>query len=418
MRELCLLKSVASAVNRAQASRDIFLQITHSRAGRQVDSPGDAKALAGLPFAAKDVFDVRGTRTSAASQVFDRRPHALEDAEAVRRVTASGAVLIGKTTMSELAYSGIGMNERFGTPTITRDGRDYVVGGSSSGSAAAVQAGIVAFALASDTSGSSRIPAAWTGLYGFRPSRGRYSSVGMTQLAPTLDTVGVIAADLAHVDAVDAVLAGEMRLTSPSAPPTFVIPHDDYLARCDYAVLTRFHADLARLKAAGADIVQRRFESLDSASNLHRLHVPIVESEAFSTFGRFLDSPGLLSLPVRRRLERARTRLEEHSSDILYRAMPELRNQFAQELEEQILLSPTVEIDPPALEDLRTSPELHDAVNRRSLALTMLLSYLDSPSLAVPTSAETTEPPSSLQLSARAGSDRAVLDAARWLASL
>lgn len=413
-----LLTSIPDALTRAQRSRSIFLQITHARAARgaAVETTGP---LGGVPFAVKDVFDVRGTRTSAASQVFDRRAHARRDAEAVRRVVSRGAVLIGKTTMSELAYSGIGMNDRFGTPTITREGRDYVLGGSSSGSAAAVRAGITAFALASDTSGSARIPAAWSGLFGFRPSHGRYPAAGMSPLAPTLDTAAVIAADLAGIDAVDQVLAttvDQALATMPSrrgsSDTGFVVPHDDYLVRCDPVVLSRFHADLARLRTAGHRITQRRFESLDVAWNLHQLHVPIVESEAFAAFGRYLEEPGVLSPAVRRRLEHTRVSLQERSSDVLYAAMPALRRQFADELEDDVLLSPSVAIDAPTAEAVRSDPEWHDEMNRRCLALPMLLSYLNAPSLVIPTSARTAHPPSSLQLSASAGGDRRVLDAA------
>ncbi|NKY35000.1 hypothetical protein HGA13_18260 [Nocardia speluncae] len=403
-----------NALAQAQQTQNVFLQFTPARAA--IDAPGRGGELAGVPFAVKDVFDVRGTRTSAASQIFDRRPSARRDAEVVRRISAAGAVLIGKTTMSELAYSGLGVNERFGTPTLTRGGRQYLIGGSSSGSAAAVRAGVVAFALASDTSGSGRIPAAWAGVPGFRPSLGRYPSAGMTSLAPTLDSVAVIAASVAHLETIDRILARE----SPAVPepwtPAFVIPHDEYLARCDRHVLERFHADLACLRGKGHRIVQRRIEVLDTVQRLHRQHVPIVESEAFAAFGAYLEQPNLLSSPVRRRLQRSRTRLQEFGSTALYEAMPSLRHQFGQELGSAVLLSPAAEIDAPAYVDIRDSPELHDEMNSRALTLTMMLSYLDSPSVIIPTGDDFAGRPSSLQLSGRAGQDRRVLSAAQLLA--
>lgn len=416
MNRLPLLPSVSDTLVRARQSRNVFLQLTHARATRDA-AEGGSGPLARTPFAVKDVFDVRGTRTSAASQVFDRRPPARSDAAAVRRMTSAGAVLIGKTTMSELAYSGVGVNERFGTPTITRDGQEYVVGGSSSGSAAAVHAGIVEFALASDTSGSARIPAAWSGVFGFRPSLGRYPTAGMTPLSPTLDAVAVIASSLDHLGVVDGLLTGRPGSPRTSGPHTFVVPHDDYLARCDGHVLNRFHDDLTRLRAAGNRIFQRRFESLDTVRTLHQIHVPIVESEAYAAFGGYLATPNLLSPPVRRRLERARERLRTGSSDKLYQAMPALRQQFVRELGDELLLSPSVEIDAPTISDLRASPDLHDEVNRRTLALTMALSYLDSPSLVVPTSAPGARIPSSLQISSSARRDGKVLDGARQLLS-
>lgn len=407
--------AVHDALARAHRTHDVFLQVTHARAAREAETAPGGGRLAGVPFAVKDVFDVRGTRTSAASQVFDHRPPARRDAEAVRRLAAAGAVLIGKTTMSELAYSGIGVNERFGTPTISRTGGAHVVGGSSSGSAAAVRAGVVGFALASDTSGSGRIPAAWSGLFGFRPSLRRYPSIGMTPLAPTLDTVAILAADLERVERADRLLAREPARPVDVPVPVFVVPHDAYLGGCDRDVLDRFHADLTRLRSAGHRVVQRHIGALDIARTLHRLHVPIVESEAFAGFGGYLGQPGLLSTPVRRRLGRARARLREHSSRALYAAMSTLRRQFARELGDAVLLSPPVEIDAPAYEDVRASPEYHDHANRRSLAAPMILSYLDAPSLVIPTGDAAADPPSSLQLSGSTGQDGRVLRAARPL---
>ncbi|WIV56268.1 amidase [Amycolatopsis nalaikhensis] len=401
------MTTVEDALTRAHRTRNTFLRITDERAAAVV-SQGP---LAGMPFAVKDIFDVRGTRTSAASRVFDDRPDASRDAEAVRRVTAAGAALIGKTTMSELAYSGLGVNERFGTPTLSRAGREHVVGGSSSGSAAAVRAGVVAFALASDTSGSARIPAAWVGVFGFRPSLGRYPSDGMTALAPTLDTAGLIAARLEHVEAVDRILGGDPG-PAPEVP-VFVVPHEEYLSGCDGDVLDRFHADLARLRAAGFRVAERRLESLELARRLHRLHVPIVESEAYAAFGRYLEEPDLLSSQVRRRLERARTRLRQGSADPLYGSVSSLRRQFRRELGNALLLSPATEIDAPAYDDVRASAEAHDEVNARALALTMVLSYLDAPSLVIPFGGGGL--PRSIQVSGASGWDGRVLRAARQL---
>jgi aspartyl-tRNA(Asn)/glutamyl-tRNA(Gln) amidotransferase subunit A len=392
---------------KAQRTPNTFLALTDAR---NTENTGP---LAGVPFAVKDVFDVRGTRTTAASRVFDHRPPARENAEAVRRIIAAGAILIGKTTMSELAFSGLGVNERFGTPTLSRAGREYVVGGSSSGSAAAVHAGVVPFALGSDTSGSARIPATWTGVFGFRPSLGRYPSAGMTALAPTLDTVGVIADSLKFVETVDRILADAPPPVTDVRTPTFVVPHESYLANCDPPVLERFHADLSRLRAADHWTVERKIDSLDAARGLHQRHVHIVEAEAFTAFQAYLEQPDLLAPPVRRRLERARCRLRGGSADALYQAMPLLRRQFRRELGDALLLSPAVEIDAPAYEDIRTSPERHDELNARALALTMVLSYLDAPSLVIPTGVG--DHPASIQLSSFSGQDHRVLHAARLL---
>jgi aspartyl-tRNA(Asn)/glutamyl-tRNA(Gln) amidotransferase subunit A len=411
------LSSAEKALDGARADRDAFLQVTTARARRDAarahERPGP---LAGTPFAVKDVFDVRGTRTSGASAVHDHRPPALRDAEAVRRLTAAGAVLVGKTTMSELAYSGLGVNDRFGTPTVTVAGTRRLVGGSSSGSAAAVRAGIVPLALGSDTSGSARIPAAWTGVFGYRPTIGRYPSAGMLALAPTLDTVGVLAASLALVDAADLALTGGTVSPAAREEPQFVVPHDDYLAGCDQVVLERFHQAVRGLRAQGRRITQQRFPSLDTARRLHRSHLAIVEVEALTAFGPHLDqTPERLTPAVRRRLERARTRLREPSARPLYEAMARLRDQFRRELGDRLLISPPAEIDAPALNLVRSDHDAHDQLNSRALRLTMVLSYLDAPSLVLPTGAAGGGARTAVQVSGSSGRDRSVLGGAAYL---
>lgn len=401
----------------AHAARDVFLQVTSARAeqdGERATRYGGP--IAGVPYAVKDVFDIAGTRTSGASRFFDDRPVARRDAEAVRRLAAAGGVCVGKTTLSELAYSGLGVNDRFGTPTVRRDGVDHIVGGSSSGSAAAVHAGIVPVALGSDTSGSARIPAAWTGIFGFRPSLGRYPDDGMLPLAPTLDTAGILAADAATLLTTDAVLA-------PDAPAVgdrdralnFVLPHDEYLETCDGAVLERFHATVERLRADGVRFERRRIESLDITRELNAKHLAIVEEEALAAYGRHYErDPEQFGAQVRRRLERARTRARELSADPLRRAMPDVRAQYRRELDGAILVSPPVEIDAPTLAEVKSSPEAEDALNVRALRLTMALSYLDSPSAVIPVRSAST-PYASLQLSAASGEDQHVLAAVAYL---
>ncbi len=351
-------RTIDETLERAGRAREAFLRVTAGRAQRDAErAAGSIGPLAGVPFAVKDVFDVRGTRTTGGSQLFDHRPPAREDAEAVRRLSEAGAVCIGKTTLSELAYSGLGVNDRFGTPTIRREGREYLIGGSSSGSAAAVRAGIVPIALASDTSGSARIPAAWTGVAGFRPSIGRYSRTGMLGLAPTLDTVGIIADRVSRLAAVDRVLSGASGGAEASSAPAFAIPHDEYLASCDPRVLERFHQDVERLRSLGLRVAQRRIASLDAVREMHGRHLPIVEAEALAAFGPHLArDPGRFGPAVRRRLERARSRSRDRSPAPLYESMAPLRAQYRRELGDALLVSPAR--SPAARGEITTSSAL------------------------------------------------------------
>jgi aspartyl-tRNA(Asn)/glutamyl-tRNA(Gln) amidotransferase subunit A len=142
----------------------------------------------------KDNIDVAGECTRAGSAVLDTEPLARSDAPAVARLRAAGAVLVGRTNMVEFAYGAHGVNERFGTPTNpTSPDEPLLPGGSCSGAAVSVAAGMATIALGTDTAGSCRIPAALYGVVGFKPRRGLIPADGLVPLAQSLDVVGVIA---------------------------------------------------------------------------------------------------------------------------------------------------------------------------------------------------------------------------------
>jgi aspartyl-tRNA(Asn)/glutamyl-tRNA(Gln) amidotransferase subunit A len=161
--------------------------------------------LAGIPISIKDLFDEAGHTTTAGSRVLRDRPPAAKDAAAVAGLRAAGATIVGRTNMTEFAYSGVGLNPHFGTPRAPYDrvtGR--IPGGSTSGGAVSVADRMCWAALGSDTGGSVRIPAAFCGLVGFKPTQGRLPSAGAFPLAPSFDSVGLIARtvnDCRHLDA-------------------------------------------------------------------------------------------------------------------------------------------------------------------------------------------------------------------------
>src|SRR5690625_3563166 len=165
-----------------------------------------ARSLAGLRFAVKDNIDATGFPTTAGTPGLAHCPD--QDATVVARLKAAGAQLVGKTNMHEFSVGITGNNPHSGPVPNPADPR-RVAGGSSGGSAAAVATGEVDFALGTDTGGSVRIPAAFCGVPGFRPSTGRYSSRGILGLSRSRDTAGILARDLALLEAVDAELSGE-----------------------------------------------------------------------------------------------------------------------------------------------------------------------------------------------------------------
>ena len=156
-------------------------------------SPIDSGPLDGMRFAVKDTIDVAGFKTGCGNPTWrDSHPAAVVHAVCVEQLVQAGASCIGKTISDELAFSLLGENHFYGTP-LNAQVPDRVPGGSSSGSASAVACGLVDFALGTDTGGSTRVPASNCGIWGFRPSHGFVSVAGVTPLAPSFDTVGILA---------------------------------------------------------------------------------------------------------------------------------------------------------------------------------------------------------------------------------
>ena len=157
-----------------------------------------ASPLAGLPISIKDLFDVSGERTLAGSKALDDSPPAAGDAPVVSRLRAAGAVLIGRTNMTEFAFSGVGINPHYGTPGNPHD-RRLIPGGSSSGAAVSVSDGGAVIGIGTDTGGSVRIPAALCGIVGFKPTQKRIPRDGVTPLSTTLDSIGPLANSVAYI---------------------------------------------------------------------------------------------------------------------------------------------------------------------------------------------------------------------------
>ena len=177
-------------------------------AARTIDArvaAGEHLPLAGVPYAAKDNIDVAGTETTAACPAFAYQPE--RSATVIERLEAAGAICVGKTNLDQFATGLVGTRSPYGIPRNAYN-RDYVSGGSSSGSAVAVAAGLVGFALGTDTAGSGRVPAAFNHLIGLKPTKGRWSTRGLVPACRTLDCITVFTDALADALAVDAVLAG------------------------------------------------------------------------------------------------------------------------------------------------------------------------------------------------------------------
>lgn len=249
-------------------------------AARAIDAriaAGEDLPLAGVPFAVKDNIDVAGLPTTAACPAYAYSPD--ETATVVARLQAAGAVMMGKTNLDQFATGLVGSRTPYGVPACVFN-RDYVSGGSSSGSAVAVGAGLVAFALGTDTAGSGRVPAAFNGLVGLKPTKGRWSTSGLVPACRSLDCITVFTATAADAALVDSVAAGfdaadpYSRQPGPPAPPMgpayrMGVPRLDQLNYLGDAASERFYDQaIARLAATGATLVEVDIAPLLEAAQL------------------------------------------------------------------------------------------------------------------------------------------------------
>ena len=217
-------------------------------------------ALAGIPISLKDLFDEAGVVTLGASRVLVGTPAAAQDSPVVERLKNAGAVIVGRTNLTEFAYSCLGINPHYGTPKNVFDrATGRIPGGSTSGGAISVTDGMAAGAIGTDTGGSVRIPAALNGLVGFKPTARRVPRDRMVPLSFTLDSTGPIAktvADCALLDQVlsagDSPLPGAARLRGLR----FAVPKTVFQDDLSPAVASAFSSALGRLSAAGASVVE------------------------------------------------------------------------------------------------------------------------------------------------------------------
>jgi aspartyl-tRNA(Asn)/glutamyl-tRNA(Gln) amidotransferase subunit A len=382
---------------------------------REVGSP--LSAIDGAVIAVKDLFDVQGQITWAGSRVLQNTLPAKSDAPAVAKLRQGGGVIIGKTNMTEFAFSGIGLNPHFGTPA-NRYGRDKlrsIPGGSSAGAAVAVSDGMAEIGLGTDTGGSVRIPAALCGLVGWKPTARRISLDGVWPLAPTFDSVGVIADSVRRCADVDAVLTGaESTATATSANGLRIARLGGYVeSELDPAVAQSFQLALDRLAQAGVRIAELDLPELGQVPR-QQPGVTMTTYEAFQTHAALLDKFGDLYDPrVRSRLELGRQITRQQ-----YDAASELRRQlqlaFGKALQGfDACVYPTVKITAPPFSAFESDAD-YMANNRALLRNTSLLNLLDGCALTLPCHKEG-EPPVGLSLAGPGGTDLKILTIAQTL---
>ena len=235
---------------------------TLRRAGR---APGP---FAGIPFSIKDLADIAGQTTTAGSRVLADAPPASTDAPVVARIAAAGLVTMGRTNMTEFAFSGLGINPHYGTPKSPWDrATGRIPGGSSAGAGVSIADGMAYGALGTDTGGSCRIPAAMVGVVGYKPTARRVPIDGVVPLSTTLDSIGPLANSVACCAALDAIFAGAPLPDLHPAPLSglrLLAPTHVVLDGMDAEVAQAFEAALSALSAAGARITRQPIAAFDA----------------------------------------------------------------------------------------------------------------------------------------------------------
>ena len=292
----CVLDRIAKA-----EGDNIFITVSADRARAEAKksqaryaSGAQLSPLDGVPIAWKDIFDVAGTPTTAGSRLFSGGPAKTTDLACVANAAAAGMVSVGKLNMSELAYSGLGLNPHYGTPLNPNDRTTpRSPGGSSSGCGAAVAARLVPCAIGSDTGGSVRIPAAFNGVVGFKTSMGRIETTGLVPLARTYDTVGPLARSVEDCVLLDMTMRGacmtQVRRSDPRSL-SVLVPGNVVFDNAQKAVVANFERTLEALARAGVLVRREQVDVLDEVLEMNARHGTLTAAEAYNQYREIVDS--------------------------------------------------------------------------------------------------------------------------------
>jgi aspartyl-tRNA(Asn)/glutamyl-tRNA(Gln) amidotransferase subunit A len=369
---------------------------------------------AGIPVSIKDLFDIRGQVTRAGSRALDDSPPAEADAPVVARLRRAGFIVIGRTNMTEFAYSGIGINPHYGTPKgAWQRSVGHVPGGSSSGAAVSVADGMAHGALGTDTGGSCRIPAAFNGIVGFKPTQRRVPLDGGVPLSFSLDSFGPIARTVGCCAVLDAVLADEpviplqprpirgMRL---AAPTTIV------LDELEDAVARTFDRALEALSRQGALIERIAVpEFLDMAQMNAKGGFSAAESYAWHRY--LIASKGDIYDPrVASRIMRGESQSAADYVDLLGARRSLIARIAVRLAPYDAMILPTTANTPPRIADLADDKAFASA-NLLALRNCSLVNVIDGCAISLPAHRDG-EVPVGLMLAATGGADRRIFELA------
>lgn len=383
---------IERAIEKAEspACAAVFVRPMFDQARRDAVAATLHQPLAGLAFSAKDLFDVAGQPTPAGSVVLSHAPAARTDAVAVARLRAAGGALMGRTNMTEFAFSGVGVNPHHGTPANAADTvTPRIPGGSSSGAAVSVATGAAFIGLGSDTGGSIRIPAALNGIVGFKSTARLVSAAGALPLSTTLDTVCAMTRSVRDAVTAHEILADRtvVHVGRPLADCRLAVVKDIFFDGIEPAVAQAFERAMVALRAAGAKIEEVALPPLSElpAINATGGFSPV---EAYAWHRQLLERSGAGYDPrVAQRILRGATMKAHEYIDLLH-----ARRDWIARVETALapfdaVLSPTVPMTAPTIASVAPG-EAQDAeffrVNALLLRNPSIVNMLDGCAISVP----------------------------------
>lgn len=346
---------------------------------KSAEKLGITKNLTGFTVAVKDLYAVAGQPIGAGNPTYlAGAPIETAHADAVQQLLDAGAAIRGIARTDEFAYSIAGVNDHYGTP-LNSAAPHRIPGGSSSGSASAVSAGLADIGLGTDTAGSVRIPASYQGLWGLRTSHGAVSRVGVLPLAPSFDTVGWLTRD---VETLQRVVTAVLPESKPVTENSIVVV-EDILELAEPTVIERFEALVGRLEKTGMSIRRERLanHSIISPAELYATFRRVQAGEAWDAWGNWIEShPDALGASIQARFEAARDTpaAEVEAAQVTF---AEQKARIREFVGDAVLLYPTA---PGAAPELNaTGADLEDA-RAATLAMTALAGIGGLPSLSAP----------------------------------
>ena len=393
----------------AEAAIEAAEAMDRLRAVKAAPSP-----YAGIPVSIKDLFDIRGQVTRAGSRALDDSPPAEADAPVVARLRRAGFIVIGRTNMTEFAYSGIGINPHFGTPKGSwQRSAGHVPGGSSSGAAVSIADNMAHGALGTDTGGSCRIPAAYNGIVGFKPTQRRIPLDGAVPLSFSLDSIGPLARSVGCCEVLDAVLANEAIVPLQPRPidgMRFAVPTTIVLDELDDEVARSFERALETLSRQGARIERIEVPEFHDVVAINA-RGGFAAAESYAWHRYLIVSQGDVYDPrVSTRILRGESLSAADYVDMLGARKSLIEHAANRLAPYDALIMPTTANTPPRVADLADDRAFAKA-NVRALRNCNLINMIDGCAISLPCHREG-DVPVGLMLAASGGNDRRLFELA------